>query len=169
LGGEFFQSLEGAAGGQAGLFEEGRIEDKATAINERMIGGFEGLARAARTGGASDNVFVHFQIRLKIEGVADVPALVAGEAREKFLAKGGGLLPGHGFGFAVVFGGHSPGNDFEGAGYDGKKGFALEKIQEIAIEHGVNLQAVAAVFNDIGIYEVGDDALAEERFTEALG
>ena len=60
------------------------------------------------------------------------------------------------------------GDDFEGAGNDGKQGLALEKIQEIAIEDGVDLQAVTAVFDDVGIDEVGDDAFAEEGFAEAL-
>ena len=105
---------------------------------------------------------------MKIEGVTDVPALVASEARKEFLAKCGGLLPGHGFGFAVVFGGEAAGDDFDGAGNDGEQCLALEKIQEISIEDSVNLQAVTAVFDDIGIYEVGDDALTKEGFAEAL-
>ena len=133
-----------------------------------MVGGFEGLARTACTRGASDEIFVHFKIRLKIEGIADVPALVAGEAGEKFLAEGGGFLPGHGLGFAIVFGVQSAGDDFEGAGGDGEQGFALEKIQKIAVEDSMDLQAVAAVFDDVGIDEAGDDALADEGFAEAL-
>ena len=134
-----------------------------------MIGGLEGLAGAARGAGAGDKIFVHFQVRLKIEGVADVPALVAGEAGEEFLAKRGSFLAGHGLGFAIVVAVEAPGDNFEGAGSDGQQGFALEKIQKITVEDGVDLQAVAAVFDDVGIDEAGNDAFAEEGFAEALG
>jgi hypothetical protein len=133
-----------------------------------VIGGFERFARSAGSSSAGDKVFVHFQIGLKVESVADVPAVVAREAGEEFLAEGGGFLASHGLGFSVVLGGEAAGDDFEGAGNDSQQGFALEKIEEIAIEDGVNLQAVAAVFNDVGIDEVGDDAFAEEGFAEAL-
>ncbi len=160
---------EGTAGGEAGFFEEGRVEDEAAAVHEGVIGGFEGLARAARAGGAGDEIFVHFKIRLKIEGITDVPALVPGEAGEKFLAERGSFLPGHGLGFAIIIGVQAPGDDFERAGSDGEQGFALEKILKIAVEDGVDLQAVAAVFDDVGIHEAGDGAFADEGFTEALG
>jgi hypothetical protein len=169
LRGESFQILKGAAGGKAGPLKERRIQDEGAAVHEGMIGGFEGLARAARTCSAGDEIFVHFQIRLKIEGVTDVPALVASEASEKFLAEGGSFLPSHRLGFAVVFGVEATGNNFEGAGGGGEQGFALEKILKIAVEHGVDLQAVAAMFDDVGIDEAGDGTFAEEGFAEALG
>jgi hypothetical protein len=168
LGREGFETREGPAGGEARPFQEGGIEHESAAVHEGMIGGFEGFARTARTGGAGDEIFVHFKIRLKVEGVADVPAVVAREAGEKFLAEGGSFLPGHRLGFAVVFGVNPPGDNFYRADSDGEQSFTLEKIQEIAIENGVNLQAVAAVLDDVGIDEAGDGALAEEGFAEAL-
>jgi hypothetical protein len=94
---------------------------------------------------------------------------VAGEAGEKFLAKGGSFLPGHRLGFAVVIGMQAAGDNFEGARGDSEQRFALEKILKITVEDGVDLQAVAAVFDDIGIHEAGDRAFAEEGFAEALG
>jgi hypothetical protein len=134
-----------------------------------MIGRFERLARAARTGGAGDEIFIHFEIGLKIEGVADVPALVASETGEEFLAERGSFLASHRFDFAVVVGVDAPSNNFEGSGGDGEQGFALEEIQEIAVENGVDLEAVTAVFDDVGIDEAGDRAFAEKGFAEALG
>jgi len=168
LGGEGFEIGKSAAGGDAGPFEERGVQDEGAAVDEGMIGGFERFARAAVGAGAGDEVFVHFKIRLKIKGVADVPALVAGEACEEFLTECGCLLAGHGLGFAVVFTGQTADYDFEGAGNDGEQGFALEKIQKIAVEDGVDLQAVAAVFDDVGIDKTGNDALAKEGFAEAL-
>jgi len=166
---EDYESFEGAAGGYAGFFEERRIENERTAVHEGMICGFEGFARALYAGSAGDEIFVHFQIGLKIQGVADVPALVARQAGEKFLTESRGFLAGHGLGFLVVIDVNPPSDNFEGPGSDGEKGFALEKIQEIAVEDGVDLQAVAAVLDDVRIDEVGDDAFAEEGFAEALG
>ena len=169
LGSEGFETREGAAGGDAGPFEERGVQDEGAAVHEGMIGRFEGFARAARNGSARDEIFVHFEIGLKIEGVTDIPAVMTRETREKFLPKGRGLLPGHGLGFAVVFGVQASGYDFQGAGGDGEQGFALEKIQKIAVKNGVDLQAVTAVFNHIGIDEARDGAFAEEGFAEALG
>jgi len=45
----------------------------------------------------------------------------------------------------------------------------LEKILKIAVEDSVHLQAVAAVFDDVGIDEAGNDAFADEGFAETLG
>ena len=95
--------------------------------------------------------------------------MVTGKAGEKFLAKGGSLLPAHGLGFAVVFGVHAPSDEFEGTRGDGEQGFALEKVEKVAVENGVDLQAVAAVFDDVRIDEAGDGALAKEGLAEALG
>src|SRR5882762_3155039 len=168
LGGEGFEIGKSAAGGDAGPFEERGVQDEGAAVHEGMIGGFERFARAAVGAGAGDKVFVHFQIGLKIEGVANVPALVAGEGREEFLAEGGSFLAFHGLGFAFVLGGQAADDNFEGTGSYGEKSFALEKIQKIAVENSVDLQAVAAVFNDVGIDKTGDDAFAKEGFAEAL-
>jgi hypothetical protein len=165
---EGFEFGKRAAGGDAGFLKERGVQDEGAAIDKGVIGWFEGFARAAGGGSAGDEVFIHFQVGLKVEGVADIPALVAGEASKEFLAEGGGLLPGHGLGFPVVFGGQAPGDDIEGASNDGQQCLALEKIQEIAIEDGVNLQAVAPMLDHVGIDEVGDDALAEKGFAEAL-
>src|SRR5258705_10133364 len=134
-----------------------------------MIGGCEGRARTARACSGGDQILVYLKIRLKIEGVADVPALMAREAGEKSLTKRGGFLTGHRFGFSIVFRVHSPGDNFQRAGSDGEQGFALEKILKIAVEDSVHLQAVAAVFDDVGIDEAGNDAFADEGFAETLG
>src|SRR5215470_9585316 len=48
LGGEGFQIGEGAAGGDARLFQKRRVEHKGTAIHERMISGFVGFSGASR-------------------------------------------------------------------------------------------------------------------------
>ncbi len=163
-----FEIGESAAGGEAGPFEEGGIEHKGATVHEGVVGGFEGFARAARGAGTSDEFFVHLKIGLELEGFANVPAVMAGEAGEKFSAERGGFLAGHGLGFAVVAGVLASSDDFQGARGDGEERFALQEIQKIAVEAGVYLQAVAAVFDDVGIDEAGDSALAEEGFAEAL-
>lgn len=61
------------------------------------------------------------------------------------------------------------GDQIEGAGGDGKQSFALEEIEKVAVEAGMDLDGVAAVFDNVGIDEAGDAAFAEEGFAEMLG
>ena len=95
--------------------------------------------------------------------------MMAREAGEEFLAEGRRFLPGHGLGFALVVRVQTAYDNFECARGDGEEGFALEKIQKVSVEDGVDLQAVAAMFDDVGIHEAGDGAFADEGFAEALG
>ena len=106
---------------------------------------------------------------MKIEGISNIPALVASEAGEEFLAEGGGVFAGHRFGSGGIVIGIASGDELQGAGDDGEQSFALEKVEEISIEAGVDLQGVAAVFDDVGIDEAGDAAFAEDGFAELLG
>ena len=169
VGSKGFEVDEGAAGGEAGFFEKRRIQDEGAAVDERVIGGFKGFARTASDICSGDEFFIHFQIRLKIEGIPDIPALVASEAGEEFLAEGGGVFAGHRLGSGGIVFGIAAGDELQSAGDDGEQGFALEKIEEISIEAGVDLQGVAAVFDDVGIDEAGDAAFAEDGFAELLG
>jgi len=61
------------------------------------------------------------------------------------------------------------GDKSEGTGRDRQQGFALEKVEEVAVKDGVDLQRVAAVFDDVGINEARDAALAEEGFAKFPG
>jgi hypothetical protein len=169
VGGEGFQVAEGAAGGQAGFFEERRVQDKGAAIDEGVIRGFERLAGPARKVCAGDEFFVHLQVGLKFKRDSHIPMLVTIQASEKSLTKGSGFLAGHGPGFGGVDFGSTAGDEFQGAGGDGEQCFALEKIQEIAVEAGMDLEGVATVLDDVGINEAGNAAFAEDSLAELLG
>lgn len=169
VGGQGFQIGEGAAGGDAGFFEERGIEDEGAAVDEGMVGGCEGFARAATGAGAGDEVFVHTQVGLKVERFTDIPVVMARKRGQVFLTEGGRFFAGHGFRFCAIVVRNTPGDEFEGAGGESEEGFALEKIEKVAVEGGVDLQGVAAVFDDVGVDEVGDRAFAEEGIAEALG
>jgi hypothetical protein len=169
MGSNGFEVDEGAAGSEARFFEKRRIQDEGAAVDERVIRSFKGFARAASDICSGDEFFIHFQIGLKIEGVPDIPALVAREAGEEFLSKGGGIFAGQGPGSGGFVFGSAASDEFQRARDDGEKGFALEKIEEIAVEAGVDLQGVAAVFDDVGIDEAGDAAFAKDGFAELLG
>lgn len=166
--GEGFEVGEGAAGSQAGFFEERRVQDEGAAVHEGVIGGFKGFARTGRDVCARDQCFIHLQVGLKFERDAHIPLLVPIESGEEFLTKGGGFLARHGLGSGAIVLGNAPGDEFQGTGGDGEQGFALEKIEEVAIEAGMDLQRVATVFDNIGVDEARDTTFAEDGFAELL-
>jgi len=167
--GDGFEVGQGAAGGYAGVFEERGIEQEGAAVDEGMIGGAEGASAAGMCRGAGEDALVHLQVGLKFQSGAGVPMLFAGEGGEEFLAKGGSVFAGHGFGFFVLRGGGTFGDQVECVGGHREERFALQESQEIFVKAGVDLQGVAAVFDDVGVDETGDDAAFDEGFAEALG
>lgn len=60
------------------------------------------------------------------------------------------------------------GNHFEGTSSYGKERLALEELKKIAIEARVNLEGVAAVFDDVGVDKTRDAALTKEGLAEGL-
>jgi len=165
--GEGLEFVERAAGGDAGLFQERRVEDKGAAVHEGMVGGLEWFAEAARGNVAGEQFFIKLQIGLKIEGVAGGPFLLFRQSGEKFAAKEDGILAQHGFGFTPASRERLGADDFEGASSESEGGFAAQQCEKVAIKSGMNLESVAAVFDDVGIDEAWDDTLATESFGEA--
>jgi len=133
-----------------------------------MICHFEGFSRAARGSCSRQNRLIHLQIRLKFQSVAGIPTLLAGEGGKILLLEGGSE-------FALCLRGDlcdalrgSFRGNFQSAGGHRQQGFALQQGQKIAIECGVDLETIAAVFNDIGIDKARNDALAEQGFAQTL-
>jgi hypothetical protein len=76
------------AGCEACFFQKSRVQHESAAIDERMVCRFVRLTRPSRTCRSSQQIFVHFQIRLEIQGISGVPILLASERSQKFPAKG---------------------------------------------------------------------------------
>jgi len=55
---QLLQAIECLAGGYTGFFQEGRIQQKSTAIYEGMIGGLEGLTPAPRRCRSGDKFLI---------------------------------------------------------------------------------------------------------------
>lgn len=166
-GGKGFEFVKSAAGSDTGFFEERRVEDEGAAIHEGMVGGFEGLAEAASGSVAGQKFFVELQIGLKIESVSGGPFLLFGKGSQEFAAEEGGIFAQHRFGFTAANRQGFGAGDFERAGGEGESGFPVEQREQVAIKSRMDLKGVAAVFDDVGIDEAGDDALAVESVGEA--
>jgi hypothetical protein len=167
FGGESLEFVERAARGDSSFFEERGVENEGAAIHEGMIGRFERLAEAASGSVASEKVLIQLQIRLKFESLSGRPSLLAGECGEKFAAEGDGILAKHRLGLAASGGKRFGVGDFESAGGKSECGLTLEESEEIAIKSGVDLKGVTAVFENVGVYETRNYALALECFGEA--
>lgn len=167
--GQRFDFGQCVAGGDAGFFHKRRIQNKGAAVDEGMIGDFEGFAPALRSGRAGDNFLVHLQVRLKIERFAGVPLLPAGDGGDVLFAEEGGVSAAERFVSCRGTGLAAFGDQFENFGGKGEERFAMEESEEIAIQGSVNLQAIAAVLFDVGVDEAGDEALAGEGLAELLG
>lgn len=167
FGGEGFEFIESAAGGDASFFEERGVQDEGAAVHKRVIGRFERFAVAARRSIAGEQFFIELQIGLKIESVAGGPLVLLGERGEELAAKSDRIFAEHGLGFSAAGGKRLGVGDFESAGRECESGFALEKRKQVAIQSRVDLKGVTAVFDDVGIDETGDDALAVETIGEA--
>ena len=134
-----------------------------------MIGHLEWFTCAPGRASFRQNRLIHLQIRLKFQSIAGIPTLLARQGREILLLEGGGE-----FAFRLrgdlcdALRGSFRGN-FQSAGGHRQQGFALQQGQKIAIECGVDLETIAAVFDDIGIDKARNNALAEQGFTQALG
>ncbi len=133
-----------------------------------MIGDFEGFAAALRNGGAGDDVFIHFQIGLKIESVSGMPFLQASDGGEVFLAEDRGIPAIERLEIEGRITSFSLGGDFQDFCGNGEERFAMEKREKVPVKCGVNLQAVSAMLFDVGIDEAGYDAIASERFGQLL-
>lgn len=125
--GDGFEVGEGAAGCDAGVFEEGGVEEEGAAIDEGVIGGFEGLAAAA-LGDPRQDAFVHLEIGLEFECGAGVPVLHTSECVEKFAAESSrvGAREGLGFELAIFRLDGAASDEIEGVGGHGEEGFAVE-------------------------------------------
>jgi len=169
--GDGFETRERTACRDAGVFEKRGIEQESAAIDEGVAGGFEGLATAATCRGMCQDPFVELQVGLKFERGSHIPALLTSERGEKFAAKGGGIFAGHRFGSAIFFrrGDGTFADQVESLRAHGDQSFALQQGQEIFIETRVDLQAVAAVVDNVGIDEAGNGALADQGVTEVFG
>jgi hypothetical protein len=44
----------------------------------------------------------------------------------------------------------------------------LQKRKSIAIQRGVHLQSVTAMFDNVGIHETRNDPLSDQRFEQSL-
>lgn len=132
--GDGFEVAQGAGGGDAGVFEERGVEQEGAAIDERMIGGFEGLAGATLSG-TSEDAFVHLEIGLEFESGASVPVLHPSEGVEKFAAEGGSIGARERLGFELaIFGGDGTASDqIERVSGHSEKRFAVEEGEEVLV------------------------------------
>ena len=169
FGSEGLHIAEGPACGHASFLHKRRIQNKGAAIDKGMIGDFEGFAFSLRCRSTRKNFLIHYQIRLKLQGITRIPALVARQGTEEFLAKRKGVLPFHWFEFGVFRGDATLAHDVQGSRGTGKQRFPLQQSKQVAVQGRVNLQTVAAMLNDIRIDEARNETLTNERFAQPLG
>lgn len=168
FGSEGLHIAEGAARGHARFFHKRRIQNEGAAIDKGMIGDFEGFAFSLRCGPARKNFLIHYQIGLKREGITRIPALVAGQGTEEFLAKRKGVLPFHWFEFGVFRSDATLAHDVQRSRGTGKQRLPLQQSEQVAVQGRVNLQTVAAMLDDIRIDETRNETLTNERFAQPL-
>lgn len=127
--GDSFEIGERAAGGDTGVFEERRIEEEGAAIDEGVVGGFEGFATAATSRGMREDAFVELQVGLKLQGGSHVPVLLASERGEEFAAEGRGVFAGERLGFAIFLwnGNRALADEVERLRAHGDQRFALKE------------------------------------------
>lgn len=166
--GEFFESGKRAACGQTRIFQKRRIQQEGAAIHERMVGCFKWLAAAAFVGSFREDRLIHLEIGLKLERSAGIPLLLTGQSGEKFLAESRGVFAGQRIELAFIACSGGPAEKVEGASRSSEERLALNQGEKIAVETSVNLQAVAAVLDNVGIDEARNDAVANKAFAEAL-
>ena len=133
-----------------------------------MIGDFEGFALSLRCRPARKNFLIHYQIGLKLKGITRIPALVAGQGAEEFLAKRKGLLAFHWFEFGVFSSDATLAHDVQRSRGTGKQRLALQQSEQVAVQGRVNLQTVAAMLDDIRIDEARNETLTNQRFAQPL-
>lgn len=166
--GERFQAGERAAGGEARFFQERRIQKESATIDEGVNCYLKRFSCAPGRTSLRQDGLIHLQVRLKLQSVACIPPLLAGESREVFLLESSGKFAPRLRGrLCATLRGSFRGN-FQSAGGHRQKGLTLQQGQKIAIKCGVHLKTIAAVFDDIGINKARNDALAKQSFSQAL-
>ncbi len=164
LCGEGFEICQSAAGGNASFFHKRRIQNEGTAIDKRMIRDFEGFAFTLRGSRARKNILVHSQVGLKPKCVAGIPPLLTSERAEEFLAKDKCVFSFHGFKLRTFSYDASTTHEVENSRGTSEQRLALEQGEQVPVKRGVNLQAVTAVLDNVGIDKTRYQTLTEERF-----
>ncbi|PYU12958.1 MAG: hypothetical protein DMG37_11770 [Acidobacteria bacterium] len=133
-----------------------------------MIRCFKRLAAAPRSRCPCQQVFVQLKIPLEIERFAHAPALLPRQRRQKPLSKQGCLAPVHGPRLGAALFPRLIANDFKSSHAQLQKSLSLQQRQQVAIHHGMDLQRLTAILDDIRIHKARHDALPQKRFVELL-
>jgi len=80
--------------GNAGLFHKRRIENECAAVDEGVVGAFEGFPSTAGRRAAGEQIFVNLEIALKVQCIAGVPVAFPRECKQEFLSEGGRVFSG---------------------------------------------------------------------------